>query len=200
MSVIGHDSVLMHMVQHVLLGAVVPPLFWLVAPVLSFAFGVPGWARRTLAPLGRLVTCPITGWLASTLTVIGWHVPAAFNLAQRSAWWHGIESGSFVVTGLLFWWPVVQPWPAVARLPRPMIPVYLFAATLPCDALSAFLVFCDRVVYGQHLAAHGPAGMSALADQQTAGAFMWAAVTFLYLVPALLMTVQTLSPAHQTST
>ena len=90
----------------------------------------------------------MTSWLAGTLTVIVWHVPAAFDLAQRSASWHGIQDASFFVTGLLFWWPVVRPWPAAERLPRSMIPLYLFAATLPCDALSAFLVFCDRVVYG----------------------------------------------------
>jgi len=143
------------------------------------------------------MTNPMTSWLAAALTVIGWHVPAAFDLAQRSPSWHGIQDASFFVTGLLFWWPVVRPWPAAERLPRPMIPLYLFAATWPCDALSAFLVFCDRVVYGQHLADHRQFMTSALADQQTAGAFMWVSVTFLYLVPALVMTVQTVSPGYE---
>jgi cytochrome c oxidase assembly factor CtaG len=147
--------------------------------------------------LARLVTHPVTTWLAGTLTVIGWHVPAAFELGQRSELWHGIQDASFFVTGLLFWWPVVQPWPAAARLPRPAVPLYLFAATLPCDALSAFLVFCDRVVYRQHFAEPHDFSISALADQQTAGAFMWVSVTFLYLVPALVMTVHALSPAQQ---
>jgi cytochrome c oxidase assembly factor CtaG len=131
------------------------------------------------------------------LTVIGWHVPAAFDLAQRSALWHDIQDASFFVTGLLFWWPVVRPWPVAEQLPRAAIPLYLFAATLPCDALSAFLVFCDRVVYGQHLADHRHFSMSALADQQTAGAFMWVSITFLYVVPAIAMTVRALSPARQ---
>jgi cytochrome c oxidase assembly factor CtaG len=140
---------------------------------------------------------PVTSWLAGTLTVIAWHVPAAFDLAQRSALWHGVQDASFFFAGLLFWWPVVRPWPAAERLPRPMVPLYLFAATLPCDALSAFLVFCDRVVYDPHLAAHHPVTMSALGDQQTAGAFMWVSITFLYLVPALVVTVRVLAPARQ---
>ena len=182
------------MVRHILLGAVAPPLVWLAASVLPQPRSL--FVRTSL---GRLVTNPMTSWLAGTLTVIGWHVPAAFDLAERSALWNGVQDLSFLATGLLFWWPVVRPWPAAERLPRAAIPLYLFAATLPCDALSAFLVFCDRAVYGQHLAEHRNFSMSALADQQTAGALMWVSITFLYLIPALVMTVQTLSPGRPTT-
>ena len=198
---IAHELLSMHMLQHVLVGAIAPPLIWSSAPVLPIWLGLPRWlARRThcafasgaLGRLGRLLTHPFTAWLAATLTIIGWHVPAAFELAQRSQSWHWIQNASFFVTGLLFWWPVVQPWPADARLPRPAVPLYLFAATLPCDALSAFLVFCDRVVYRQYLTEPRRFGISALADQQTAGAFMWVAITLLYVVPAIVMTVHAL--------
>jgi cytochrome c oxidase assembly factor CtaG len=179
------------MVRHVLLGAVAPPLVWLGASI----FPQPRWlAHRT--SLGTLLTHPATSWLAATLTVIGWHIPSAFALAQGSASWHGIQDGSFFLSGLLFWWPVVRPWPAAERLPRAAIPVYLFAATLPCDVLSAFLVFCDRVVYGQQLAGHRHVSVAALTDQQTAGAFMWVSITFLYLVPAIAITLGTLSPSR----
>jgi putative membrane protein len=190
--VIGHDDVLMHMVQHVLLGAVAPPLLWLIVRRTC-----PRIVRGALTPLGRLLTHPVATWLAGTVTVIGWHVPAAFELGQRSAMWHSIQGASFFVTGLLFWWPVVRPWPAAVRLSPPMIPLYLFTATLPCDALSAFLVFCDRVVYPGHLAEPGHFSVAALADQETAGAFMWMAITFIYLVPAIVLTVQALSPAQR---
>ena len=142
----GHDDLLVHMVRHVLLGAVLPPLVWLIAPSLLPVFRLPRRARVVLTPFGRVLTHPVTTWLAGTLTVIGWHIPAAFELAQRSATWHAAQDASFLVTGLLFWWPVVQPWPAARRLSGAMIPLYLFTATLPCDALSAFLVFSDRVV------------------------------------------------------
>jgi putative membrane protein len=194
--VIGHDTLLIHMVRHVLLGAVAPPLAWLIAPHILSRFRLPPRARVVLTPIGRALTHPVTTWLAGTLTVIGWHVPAVFQLAQRSVPWHAVQDGSFLVTGLLFWWPVVQPWPAARRLLREMIPLYLFTATLPCDALSAFLVFSDRVVYHRHHVDPARAGLAALADQQVAGAFMWVAVTFIYLVPALVLTVHGLSPKH----
>jgi cytochrome c oxidase assembly factor CtaG len=193
----GHDLVLIHMVRHLILGAVLPPLTWLIAPSLVPAFRCSRRARVVRTPFVRALTHPVTTWLAGTLTVIGWHIPAAFELAQRSALWHAAQDASFFVTGLLFWWPVLQPWPAARRLPGAMVPLYLFAATLPCDALSAFLVFSDRVVYHRHLVDPAGAGMAALADQQAAGAFMWVAITFLYLVPALVLTVRALSPERQ---
>jgi cytochrome c oxidase assembly factor CtaG len=203
---IAHELLSMHMLQHVLAGAIAPPLIWLSAPVLPLWLGLPRWlARRThaafgsraLRPLGRLLTHPFTAWLAATLTTLGWHVPAAFEAAQRFQSWHWIQSASFFVAGLLFWWPVVQPWPAVARLPRTAVPLYLFAASLPCDALSAFLVFCDRVLYRQYLPEPRQFGISALADQQTAGALMWVSITLLYVVPAVVTTVHTLSPGAE---
>src|ERR1700676_168586 len=118
---IAHELLSMHMLQHVLFGAIAPPLIWLSAPVLPLLLGLPRWlARRThsafasgaLGALGRLLTHPFTAWLAATLTLIGWHVPAAFESAQQSQSWHWIQNASFFVTGLLFWWPVVQPGPA----------------------------------------------------------------------------------------
>jgi cytochrome c oxidase assembly factor CtaG len=96
--------------------------------------------------VGGILFHPVTCWLAATITVLGWHDPATFELAVRSAVWHEIQLLSFIAAGLLFWWPVMQQWPSAARWSRWSIPFYLFFATLPCDALSAFLTFCDRVV------------------------------------------------------
>jgi putative membrane protein len=196
------EQLSVHMVQHILLGTIAPPLIWLSAPIMPILSGLPRSVGRltrsaiasgALEPFGRVVTHPSVAWLAGVLTLVGWHMPAVFDAAQHSAFWHSIQNASFFVTGLLFWWPVVQPWPAVARLSAATIPLYLFAATLPCDALSAFLVFCDRLVYPQHAAAHASI-VSALADQQTAGAIMWMSVTLLYLVPAVVVTMHALSP------
>jgi len=125
--------------------------------------------------------------------VIGWHVPAAFDLALQSHYWHEIEHASFFTAGILFWWPVIEPWPSVAESPRWSVPLYLFLATLPCDALSAFLAFCDHVVYRPYLAAGGAFNLSPLQDQELAGALMWVTVTFAYLIPAMVVTVQILS-------
>ena len=100
---------------------------------------------------------------------------------------------SFLATGMLFWWPVIQPWPSAFR-PDLSIILYLFFATLPCDILSGFLVFCDRVVYPIYFSSSHLFGFSALADQQCAAALMWSFVTVIYLIAGAILTMQLLSP------
>jgi putative membrane protein len=118
-------------------------------------------------------------------------------MGMRSARWHEVEQASFFGAGLLFWWPVIQPWRSLARWPRWSIPLYLFLATLPCDALSAFLTFCDRVVYPHYLSTHRLFNISPLEDQECAGALMWVWITFVYLAPAAVITIQMLSPQRR---
>ena len=72
--------------------------------------------------------------------------------------------------------------------------LYLFFATLPCDILSGFLVFSDRVVYPMYFSSSHLLGFSPLVDQQFAAALMWTAVTFVYLVAGAILTMRLLSP------
>jgi putative membrane protein len=192
-----------HMAQHLLLMTIAPALILLGAPLLPLLHGLPRhFVQSFLAPpfryppmqrLGRLLSQPAFCWLAATAALVGWHVPAAFTLALRSETWHVVEHSSFLVAGFLFWWPVIQPWPSVARGPRWIILPYLFLATLPCDILSAYLSFCDRVVYPVYLNTPRPFAISPLADQQCAGALMWTCITILYLLPAAILTIRLLT-------
>lgn len=197
-------SLSVHMVQHLLLMAVAPPLVLLGAPALPLLHGLHAHVvRRALGPLlrwklvqraGRFLAHPVTGWLAATIALLVWHVPAAFDLALRSELWHEVEHACFFATSLLFWWPVVQPYPSKAIWPRWTIPIYLFFGMMPCGVLGAFLCFSDRVVYPAYSAAPNIFTMTPVDDQVFAGALMWVFGTFVYLVPAVIITVRLLSP------
>lgn len=199
-------SLTVHMVQHLLLMAIAPYFVLLGAPALPLLQGLPQLIARMVigpflrwAPLrrfGHLITSPAICWLAATLALIVWHVPAVFDAALHNDWLHNLEHACFLSAGLLFWWPVVQPWPATARWPRWSVPLYLFAATLPCDALSGFLAFCDRVVYASYISAPRLLDISPLEDQQLAASLMWICVTIILLVPAVIVTMQILSPQN----
>lgn len=205
---LDHRFLTAHMTQHLLLMTVAAPLILLGAPFIVLWHAIPQrFTGRVPGPfllgplvqrIGSIVTHPVLCWLASTAVVIGWHVPALFELGMRSAVWHNIEHISFLVAGLLFWWPVILPWPSLERWPRWRIPLYLFLATLPCDALSAFLAFCNRVVY-VHYQVADQFDPAALGDQEGAGALMWVCVTFAYLTPAMVVTLQLLSPGSRAS-
>jgi cytochrome c oxidase assembly factor CtaG len=140
------------------------------------------------------LTHPLICWLGAASTLVAWHIPGVFVLGLRSQNWHGIEQASFLATGLLFWWPVVQPLPTSLKWPESSILLYLFLATLPCDVLSGFLVFCDRVVYPVFLSSPRSFGLSALEDQQCAGALMWTCVTVVYLIAATVFAARLISP------
>jgi putative membrane protein len=208
LSVLDHQLLTAHMVQHLLLMTVAAPLILLGAPALALLHALPPrFIRRLAAPLqstparalGGTVTDPVFCWLASTAVVIAWHVPALFEVGMQSASWRRAEHASFLAAGLLFWWPVVQPWPSLGKWRCWRVPLYLFLATLPCDALSAFLTFCDRVVYAHYQTANQVFTLSPLGDQQCAGALMWVCVTFAYLAPAVWITIQLLSPQGRAS-
>jgi len=194
-------SLTMHMVQHLLLMTMAPVLIFLGEPVRALAHALPRpivdavvartvawpWSQRVGSALGQPVFC----WLAATATLVGWHMPAAFNLALNSHAWHAVEQASFLGTGLLFWWPVVQPWPSRPN-PGWSIVLYLFLATLPCDILSGFLVFSDRIAYTVYLS--GSSAQAVLDDQQRAGALMWTCVTVVYLIAGAIVSMQLLAP------
>jgi len=197
------EMLTVHMIQHLLLMTIAPPLMLVGAPVMPLLHGLPRqfvqsalgpWLRRPAVQwIGGTLSEPALGWLAAAGALVGWHVPSAFTLALHSEGWHVVEHATFLAAGFLFWWPVVQPWPSVSVWPRWTMLPYLFSATLPCDMLSAFLAFCDRVVYPAYLSTPRPFGISALEDQQCAGALMWTCVTFVYLVPATILTLQLLA-------
>jgi putative membrane protein len=203
-----HELLSIHMVQDLILMAVAPALILLGMPVPALLRGLPQdfvqaivCSLQRSASVRRITTStghPMFCWFAGTVTVIAWHLPSLFALGLHSASWHEAESASFLVAGFLFWWPVIQPWPSSSRSPGWSVPLYLFLATLPCDALSAFLTFCGRVVYPAYSSATPPFPISALQDQEWAGVLMWVSITFIYMVPALVLTVRLLSPARPT--
>jgi cytochrome c oxidase assembly factor CtaG len=204
LSSLDDELLLAHMIQHLLLMTVAAPLILAGAPAVTLLHGLSQtFVRIVLGPplrstavqwLGKNLTHPAVCWLGGTGVVMFWHVPKLFELGMRSEPWHHVEHASFFAAGLLFWWPIIQPWPSVARWPRWSLPLYLFLATLPCDALSAFLTFCDRVIYPSYFAAPRILGLTALDDQQWAGTLMWVWVTFVYMAPAVAVTVGILSP------
>ena len=203
LAVLDHEMLTAHMAQHLLLMTLAPPLILLGIPRISLTHGLP---QRFLQAIGRplrsqpmqqlanVVTHPALCWLAAVATLIAWHIPEVLALGIGSHAWHGIEQASFLATGLLFWLPVVRPLPNGLRWPESSMLVYLFLATLPCDILSGFLAFCDRVVYPELLSSPRPFGLSALEDQQCAGALMWTCVTVVYLVAGSIFTARLLSP------
>jgi putative membrane protein len=204
LATLDHRSLTIHMMKHLLLMTVGAPLLLAGAPVFPLVCGLPKLFITSYPPLASVPTrwlerCrrhPMVCWLAGTVAVIGWHIPVAFQSGMQSQGLHNLEDMSFLVAGILFWSPIVNFSPSAARSPRWSMALYLFVATLPCDILSAFLAFCNRQVYPGYFSTTEIFKLSALQDQQCAGALMWVWVTFAYLIPAVVITMQILSPGN----
>ncbi len=193
----------MHMGQHFVLMSIAPPLLIFGAPVVPMLRGLPKWTVRLLRPLfvtralpaaGRFLTDPRVAWLAMATAYISWHIPSAYEFALSSENWHNFEHACFFFTNLMFWWPVIRPWPfRGARLGWMLVP-YLLLADVVNTVISASLCFSGCLLYPSYAALPRPFGLDPLNDQVAAGAFMWVCGTMVYLVPAVLAMMHFLSP------
>jgi putative membrane protein len=204
LAALDHQLLTVHMMKHLLLMTVGAPLILLGAPAMPLLCGLPKWFMRlslllrgrTAPLLEHFLNNPVFCWLAGTAAVIAWHVPTLLQLGLSSDTWHNVENACFLSAGLLFWRPIIRTRPREPKGPQWFMPLYFFLGTLPCDILSAFLTFCGRVVYPSYVSTARIWNLSPLQDQECAGALMWVCVTFAYLIPAVVITMQNLSPVR----
>jgi putative membrane protein len=199
---LAEELLWVHMVQHILLLLVAPPLLALARPWNRMWHGLPlGFRRRAArfaaksAPLAparaaaRVLQDPAVAWLAFNVTFLAWHIPAAYDAALRDPFIHALEHVTFFGTALLFWTRVIDspPWRSpLSELPRA---VYLGLAMLVGWVLAIAFALSTSPAYAPYAAeASRPGGISALADQQLAAGVMWVpgsiplAIGILYIV------------------
>lgn len=169
-----------HMVQHLLVTLVMPPL--LLA-------GVPSWAFRPLArmpvagALGRKVVRAAPAFLLFNVLFAASHAVPIYELQMRNHDFHIALHIAFMVTAVIMWWPVCGPadvpgWP---RLAPPVAMLYLFLQILPGSLVGALIGLAPSPIYLWYAEAPRVTGMTALYDQQLGALIMWVAGGFFWL-------------------
>lgn len=166
-----------HMAQHQLIGDIAAPfllaglrspllLFYLPRPVLVL-LARQRWLRRAFRVLRRpLVALPV--WV---VTVYVWHLDALFAAAVRHPLLHVLQHACFVLVNVLLWWPVIEP--SHRHMGGQLWKIgYIFAARMSTMFLGMVFVFSRGVLYADAYGRGARDGISALADQQTAGGTM----------------------------
>jgi putative membrane protein len=189
-----------HMVEHLLLMSVTPPLLLYGLPLVPLLRGLPSGLRQAvLGPLFRSSTLrrfahwmvtPIVAWIAMNLAFLGWHVPAAYDFALEHENWHLVEHLCFLLSSILFWWCLLRPWPAGNQRQGWGILLYLVAADVVNTLLSAFLAFCGRPVYTYYLENPNPFHVSPVDDQMLGAVIMWVFGSIIFLLPAFAITMR----------
>jgi putative membrane protein len=196
-----------HMVEHLLLMSVVPPLLLFGLPVVPLLRGIPArWRRSILGPLLRLsslrrflhwLVVPAVAWLAMNLTFLAWHAPAAYDFALDHEHWHQFEHLCFLGTSLMFWWCILQPWPTAPHRYTWGLLLYLVSADIVNTVLAAFLAFCGRPVYVFYLDHANPFHVSPLSDQILGAVIMWVVGSLVFLIAASAVTIKLLQPPRE---
>jgi cytochrome c oxidase assembly factor CtaG len=194
-----------HMVEHLLLMSVVPPLLLLGLPVVPMLRGLPRpLLRRVLGPLlrqrwlrgfGHWLISPVVAWIAMNTMFLLWHIPAAYDYALEHEGWHVVEHLCFLSSSLLFWWCIVQPWPTGRHRLGWGILLYLISADAVNTVLAGFLSVCGRPIYSYYVEHPNGFQVSPLDDQVLGSVIMWVIGSLFFLVPAMLITVHLLRPA-----
>ena len=173
-----HDLLTMHMVQHLLLTLVMPPLLLL---------GTPGWMLRPVLnvpgalPVLRLLSAPVAAYLLFNFVFSAWHIPWLYEATLENESIHILEHLLFMATAFLTWMPIASPLPELPRLPYPAMVLYLFLQSVIPTVLGGLITFADGVLYQTYALAPRVWGMSALEDQQMGGLIMWIPGALVYL-------------------
>ena len=176
-----------HMAQHLLLILIVPPLLLLGMPasLVERARRVP-WMRRPMSALGA----PAVAWGLGIGTMVVWHIPALYEAALVRGGIHVVQHLSFLVTGTIFWWPVVAPADDARLGPLPAV-LYLVAAALAGSVVGIVITFARVDLYpayflpvdrlGIEPLIRNGWGLSPEVDQELGGLLMWIPGGLVYL-------------------
>jgi putative membrane protein len=160
----------MHMVQHLVLTLLFPPLLlagmprWLLHPLL---------VRPGVLRIARVLTRPWVAAVLFSISIAVWHLTPFYDLMMRSHEVHIATHLLFMVTATLMWWPVMGPAPELPRLPSGIAMLYLFLVGIPMQIVAALITFSDEVLYPWYVAAPRMWGLSPLEDQRLGGLLMW---------------------------
>ncbi len=168
-----------HMVQHLLLTLIMPPLLLI---------GTPAWLLRSLLrnpavrATARALTSPLPAFGIYNIVFAGWHLPQFYNLALENHNLHIVQHLMFIGAAVLVWWPVVEPLPELRRIPSPARMLYLFALGVPMSVVSALITLSEDVLYAWYSEAPRIFSLSALDDQQMGGLIMWVPGMMVYWI------------------
>jgi putative membrane protein len=198
-----------HMVQHILLLVVAPPLIVLARPWVrlwrslplsarqslghDLVFGRLTWMRRLSAALGR----PLPSFVLFCGVVLGWHVPVMFDATLRSEALHALEHTLFFLCALMFWKQVIDSPPLHATLSELQRVVYLIGAMVVMWLLAVVLALAPHPLYAAYAQqASRPGGISALSDQQIAAGIMWVPGSITFVIVLFVYVHRWLTPAE----
>lgn len=182
---LGETLLSAHMVQHILLSAVAPPLLVLGHPIRAWTWAFPRqWRRvgasspaRFLVRVADILTRPVTATVICAFVLWLWHAPALFEAALEVEWVHTLEHASFFFSSLLLWQAVLAYRTSAVAAAAMVLVTFMIGGMLGGLLLLAPVPLYDW--YGDLALLWN---LTPLQDQQLAGLAMWVPAGGVYLV------------------
>jgi cytochrome c oxidase assembly factor CtaG len=198
----------MHMVQHLLLVMIAPPLLLIGNPMPIMLWGLPTGLRlevgRWLRPdsefrrVVQALTKPGLVWLYFVAVLVGWHDPRAYNLTLESELAHDLEHLTFFGTAMLFWWHVIGAAPRIHRRLSRGVRIGYTLSVVPPNALTGITIaFASEPIYSYYTTVPRLGEMTVLEDQMLGGVIMWIPGSMMYIVAALILLAQIVRAEEQ---
>jgi putative membrane protein len=175
-----------HMLQHLLLLLIVPPLILLS---LSSAPVPEGFQCGRLKLMNWILRHPLITWFLGVGGMWIWHTPTLCNAAVTNGWIHRLQYVTLLLMGFAFWWPIIGPWGRQRLSPLAGM-LYLFSACVGCTVLGIIITFAPVEVcsiYRHPLDQLGILpliqdqwGLTPAKDQQLGGLLMWVPACLIY--------------------
>jgi cytochrome c oxidase assembly factor CtaG len=145
--------------------------------------------KRAVFLIARVLTFPALAFFLYNADFWLWHAPPLYNATLENQGIHILEHVTFIVFGILNWWPIFSPSEELPRLSLGGQVLYIFLAGMPTVALGAGLTFFPPL-YAPYLAAPRIWGLSAAVDQQLGGLIMWIPGNIFYIVIVSILFIQ----------
>jgi putative membrane protein len=170
-----------HMVQHLVLTLVFPPLLLYGVPASVIR---PLLRRRLVFRFARWATRPLIAGALFSVPITLWHFPQFYQAALEHHALHVVQHLVFISTAVIMWWPVLSPSPELPRASYVTQLLYLFALGLPMSVAGALITLADRVLYPFYVSAPRVWDLTPAVDQQLGGLLMWVVGTIYLWVAA----------------
>jgi len=145
----------------------------------------------------RRVASPAACLLLFAIIVVGSHLPVVFDATIRHQTLHDLEHGAYLIAGLAMWWPIHGDPEPRRRLGTIGALLYVTAAMLPMAVIGAFLNRDPTLFYRDYAGPARELGISAVLNQQQAGAIMWVAGTTLMAAVGLAAVLSSMLAAER---
>ncbi len=187
-----------HMVQHLLIAMVAPPLIMLADPLPFLLWGLPPNARRAAGsflasnspwrPYLKRLSAPWLAWGLYVFSLWMWHTPAAYDAALGSELIHILEHTTYFVTSMLFWWHVSGSAPRPrGRMSYGLRMGYLLSALVPNEILGVAISLSGQPIYKHYTSVPRVSSLSVMDDQTLGGALMWVPGGMMYALGAVVL-------------